>query len=140
MNSFKVVKLVVLLVICVMTLLLWSFRGVDSTVKKYKYSEFQIYQLHSKYSIMGNGLGEMNKMKTEFIISSDDLIVKKNRFENTYEIVVADKNQENCEEYKGTTYTLKNKDQQLYFLTIDDEGKDAKWYDTERANYLRYVK
>jgi len=133
-------KLSILSCLFIASFLLWGFHNSTTVAKKIKYSKSQHYQIHAKYSSIGNGFSDIKKDKVEFEISKEKVKRKHNKMEMTFDIITAEENQGNCEKGGGMTYTLKNYDQKLYFLTVDADGKDALWYNSEEGFYQRFIK
>jgi hypothetical protein len=140
MKKFLNHKYILILSILMVSSILWSFHDSAAVAKKYKYSKSQRYQAVSGSNSLVNLFTNLKKDKVQFSISTSSLTRKYNGVEKNYEIVSVDVNKGNCEKAKGNTYTLKSSNQQLFFLTIDPDGNDALWFDSEEGLYHRYVK
>lgn len=140
MKKFLNHKSAVILSLLMVSTILWSFHNYTVVAKKYRYSKSQHYKAASQSNGLVKIFTDLRKDKIQFSISTDKLTRKYNGVETTFEVVSVDENTGNCEKAKGKTYTLKNYDQGLFFLTIDPNGNDALWYDSEKGSFHRYVK
>lgn len=140
MKKFLHHKSTVILSLLMVSTILWSFHNSTAVAKKYKYSKSQHYQTVSGSNGLVNIFTDLKKDKIQFSISTNSLTKKHNGVEKNFEIVSVEENEGNCEKAKGKTYTLKSYNQQLFFLTIDPDGDDAMWYDSEEGLYHRFVK